>query len=276
MPWLAAVGATLAGAASGIIQSGAQDGATEAQQKIAQEALGFQREQLREARTALEPYRQFGIRALPELDRIGREAQNIDPMSDPGYSPLTGLSDPGEFNFSTEGPMADPSYQWRFDQGMAGVNSSAAARGGYFSGNTGVALTDYAQGAASQEYGSQFGRYNQILGNYMNQEGFNANQYQNAYGRQMGINRNQYDQYSGRADMGMNAINSTNQFGSNFASNAGNVAINTGANAAAGAQNNANVWGNVLSNASNQFTSALGQQMMADAMRRGQVYGPAY
>jgi hypothetical protein len=275
MPWLAAVGATVGGITSGIIQSGAQDRATQAQTKASQDALALNREQWDTTQANLEPYRQFGVGALSELGRVSQESKNINPASDAGYNKLTGLSDPGEFNFSTEGPNADPSYQWRLNQGLAGVESSAAARGGYFSGNTGKALMDYGQGSASQEYQNQFGRYNQILGNYMNQEGFNSNEYQNAFSRQMGINQNQFNQFSNIANMGMNATGSANQSGSNYASNASNIAINQGNNIASNANNNANIWGNVISNASNQFTSYLGNQMMANALKSGnQNYGP--
>lgn len=58
----------------------------------------------------------------------------------------------------------DPSYQWRLNQGTNALENSAAARGGLLSGNTARAVTDYAQGAASQEYGNQFDRWMQQLG----------------------------------------------------------------------------------------------------------------
>ena len=48
--------------------------------------------------------------------------------------------------------FADPSYQFRFNQGRQALERSAAARGTLFGGNTLQALTDYGQQAASQEY----------------------------------------------------------------------------------------------------------------------------
>lgn len=277
MPWLAAVGAAVAGTASGGLQYLAQNEANEINRKASEETMAFNREQWEAAKTAMQPYSQFGSSALPQLGQIAQNSININATSDPGYNRLTSLTDPGDFQFSTEGDLADPSYQWRLNQGLAAVNSSAAAKGGYFSGNTGQALMDYGQGAASQEYSNQFARYNQALSNYMNRESFNADQYNQAWNRQVGENQNQFNQFSTIANMGMNAINSTNQYGSNFAANSGNVAMNQAANAAAGAQNSANIWGNVISNASNQFTSYLGNKMMADALNRNQyAYGPAY
>lgn len=266
MPWLVAAGGAVAGLISGGIQSGAQDRATQAQQKAAQAALDFQRNQWETTRTDLAPYRQFGATALPEMQRVAGEAGSIDPASDPGYQRLTGLEEPGQFSFSTTGDLADPSYTWRLNQGLAAVESSAAARGGYFSGNTGVALTDYGQGAASQEYQNQFGRYNTTLANYMGQETFNADMYNQAFNRQFGMNQNEFNQYSAMAGMGQNAAAQTAAAGSQFAANAGNIAMNQAANTGAGYMNQGNIWGNVLSNASNQFMSAWGQQQMRDAM----------
>jgi hypothetical protein len=67
--------------------------------------------------------------------------------------------------FSTD----DPSYQWRLQQGEQAVERSAAAKGQLGSGNVLTALTDYAQGAASTEYGAQFSRMLQGSENATNQ-----------------------------------------------------------------------------------------------------------
>lgn len=57
----------------------------------------------------------------------------------------------------------DPSYQWRYNQGQQAVERSLAARGLLNSGNAGIELQQYGQGAASQEYGAQFNRMLQGL-----------------------------------------------------------------------------------------------------------------
>lgn len=59
---------------------------------------------------------------------------------------------------------SDPSYKWRLNQGTEALENSAAARGGLLSGNTGRALVEYGQNAASQEYGAQFARWMEQLG----------------------------------------------------------------------------------------------------------------
>lgn len=54
----------------------------------------------------------------------------------------------------------DPSYSFRFDQGMEAVNRSAGAKGLLNSGARLAALSDYGQGMASSEFAAQFGRLN--------------------------------------------------------------------------------------------------------------------
>ena len=69
-------------------------------------------------------------------------------------SVLKAMVTPGSgYNFTS-----DPSYQWRLNQGQQAVERSYAAKGLLGSGNVLTALTDYAQGAASQEYQAQFRR----------------------------------------------------------------------------------------------------------------------
>src|SRR5262249_49173751 len=55
----------------------------------------------------------------------------------------------------------DPGYQFRLNEGMKALQNSAAASGGLLSGPTLKALTNYSQGAASQEYANAFNRFMQ-------------------------------------------------------------------------------------------------------------------
>jgi len=59
---------------------------------------------------------------------------------------------------------ADPGYQFRIDEGMRGLENSAAARGGLLSGGFARAVTEYGQNMASQEYGNVFNRLASIAG----------------------------------------------------------------------------------------------------------------
>ena len=65
----------------------------------------------------------------------------------------------GAYDFTT-----DPSYQFRFNEGMKGVNNATAGRGSFLSGAALKAIQKYGQGAASQEYSNQFNRLSGLAG----------------------------------------------------------------------------------------------------------------
>ncbi len=72
----------------------------------------------------------------------------------------------------------DPSFQWRLSQGLKAIQGSAAAHGTLLNTDTVRSLSDYAGGAASQEYGNA---YNRALQSYntnrdTNQVNFGQNQ----------------------------------------------------------------------------------------------------
>ena len=151
MPWLAAVVPAVASIAGALITSNSQNKASEDATAAQNQALDFQKEQWQTQQENQAPYLAAGKEALPQYTKMA--------------------TNPSQFQFNTTGPNADPSYQWRINQGLAGVNASAAAGGGYFSGATGQALTNYGQGAASQEYQNQFNRYLTTEQNQFNELG---------------------------------------------------------------------------------------------------------
>jgi len=59
---------------------------------------------------------------------------------------------------------ATPGYQFTLSQGLDSINRNAAANGTLMSGNTGKALTDYAEGLASTTYNQD---YQRALDTYM-------------------------------------------------------------------------------------------------------------
>lgn len=95
------------------------------------------------------------------------------PAAAPGQMPsaaVGGTGLPTGFLTQTFGPQQfaagiDPGYQWRLQQGAQGVMNSAAAGSGSLSGPALKALMEYNQGAASQEYGSSFDRFQTQQGN---------------------------------------------------------------------------------------------------------------
>lgn len=105
---------------------------------------------------------------------------------------------------------ASPGYQFRRDEGTRGIERSAAASGGAFSGNALRALAEFNSGLASQEFG-----------NYVNQ-------------------------LSGIAGVGQSATNTTAAYGADHAANAGANARYAGDARASGIENRTNIIGQGL------------------------------
>jgi hypothetical protein len=113
---------------------------------------------------------------------------------------------------------SSPDYQYALDQGMQGLDRSAAARGKLFSGGYGQDLTKYAQGMATQNY------------------------------------NNYYDKLAGMSRTGSNTATNLGSLGQNYA-NAYGQAQQTNANARSSSYiNQANAWGN----AANQIGGIAG------------------
>jgi len=97
----------------------------------------------------------------------------------PGYKPPQVETDVDttlgqDYNWQT-----DPGYQFRFDEGMRGLENSAAARGGLLSGGFGRKAIRYGQGFASNEFSNVYNRIMGIagMGQVANQHAGNAAQY---------------------------------------------------------------------------------------------------
>lgn len=86
--------------------------------------------------------------------------------------PYGGWGEKMQALMSGEFSPTDPSYEWRMKQGLQAAERAGAAKGLVGSGNILTALTEYGQGMASQEYGNQFNRLYQLMGQSAGQ--FNA------------------------------------------------------------------------------------------------------
>jgi hypothetical protein len=154
--------------------------AAKAQEKAGGQALAMQKRMHQEQRADQQPFRQAGLSALAGM-------QDADFQRDFGASDF----------------QADPGYEFRLAQGQKALERSKAASGILGSGGTLKALTDYAQGVASQEYGNAYDR-------------FNADR-DRRFGRLSGI-----------AGMGQNATNQMGQASANYGNNYGNIAMGLG------------------------------------------------
>ena len=129
--WIAA--ATVASAAIGA--SSARSAAS-TQASAADRAAELQREQFERQVELQAPFREAGVRALPELEAASR------------YTP-----------FGMDQFTADPGYGFRLSEGQKALDRQAAARGGLISGGALKAAQRYGQEMGSQEYTNAFNRY---------------------------------------------------------------------------------------------------------------------
>ena len=132
MPWMmaaAVVGSSLIGSSSARSAANVQAGA-------ADRAAELQREQFERQVELQAPFREAGVRALPELEAASR------------YTP-----------FGMQQFTADPGYGFRLAEGQKALDRQAAARGGLISGGALKAAQRYGQEMGSQEYTNAFNRY---------------------------------------------------------------------------------------------------------------------
>ncbi len=122
-----------------------------------------------------------------------------------GGTPGTPASAPDMSGFFTS-----PDYNFRRDEGMRGLERSAAARGGAFSGNALRALSEFNSNLASSEFGNYVNRLTTMAG------------------------------------LGSAATNATAAYGADHAANAGRNALAAGDARASGITGSANAWGNTL------------------------------
>ena len=129
--WMAAamVGSSLIGA-------NAASSAADTQAAAADRAAELQREQFERQVGLQAPFREAGVRALPELEAASR------------YTP-----------FGMKQFTADPGYGFRLAEGQKALDRQAAARGGLISGGALKAAQRYGQEMGSQEYTNAFNRY---------------------------------------------------------------------------------------------------------------------
>jgi len=135
------------------------------------------------------------------------------PATSAGPSAATGATPAGAPNMNAF--TASPGYDFRRTEGMRGIERTAAARGGAFSGNALRALTDFNSNLASGEFG-----------NYVNQ-------------------------LSNIAGLGQNATNATGTFGQNAANTQGQNALYAGNARASGIENQGNIYGQAINGLGN-------------------------
>lgn len=193
----------------GLMSSGAASDAAGAQTAAAARSADMAMEQYRTTRNDLAPFRGYGTTAGDNL-----------------VSRLQELTAP--FNPTQATLEATPGYQFIRDQGLKGVQNSAAAKGLGISGAALKGAADYSTGLAQ-------------------------NTYKNLYDIDQGNKTNAFNKLLGTTNLGASAAAQSGALGNAAVGNATN-AISSGANAAASGivgSNNAVVGG--LNNAAGMF-----------------------
>ena len=117
-------------------QAGAADRSGALQKQVSDQQIALQREQFNRQVELQAPFREAGVRALPELETASR------------YTP-----------FGMQQFQADPGYGFRLAEGQKALDRQAAARGGLISGSALKGAQRFGQEMGSQEYTNAFNRY---------------------------------------------------------------------------------------------------------------------
>lgn len=123
-------------ASSAVIGSMASSDAADTQAAAANNAARLQKQQFDRQVELQAPFREAGVRALPELEAASR------------YT-----------NFGMDQFQADPGYGFRLAEGQKALDRQAAARGGLISGAALKGAQRFGQEMGSQEYTNAFNRY---------------------------------------------------------------------------------------------------------------------
>jgi hypothetical protein len=189
--------------------------AADTQAQAAEQAAQLQYQEFQQQQANQQPWLDAGKGALPQLSSMA--------STTPQFTQADFLNN------------MDPAYQFDLQQGQQALERSAAAQGGLQSGGTLKALTQYAQGQASNEY-------------------------QNAYNRYMNNQNTQFNRLASLAGIGQTAGAQMGQAGENMAGNVGNIM--TGAANAQGAA--AIAQGNAYSSGLSTLGSGIGNNLMAN------------
>ena len=218
---MGAVTAAVIGAVGAIgaakMSADASDKAAGAASKAGNASLALQRQAYETQQANLQPYMQLGTGAIDKITALNN----------------------GDYS----GFINSPDYQFTLQQGMQGLDRSAAARGSLYSGGHSADLTKYAQGLAS----TQLGNYRSNL---------------------MGLVNLGQNSAAGVGQAAQNYANSSGTLLSSMANATGNAAISSG-----------NAWGDALgglSGIASRYASSYGTGTTTTAPATGNygVFSP--
>lgn len=157
-------GVALAGSA--VVQSNAASKAAKAQVAGQQQALDAQERIYQDQKATLTPGILAGANAASRMQLMtGTSEADAQRYLNDQYAALGASDAPSISGWNAQSWLeSTPGYQFRRDQGQLGLERSAAARGGLFSGGTGRALARYNSDYASNEWGNLYNQLGDIAG----------------------------------------------------------------------------------------------------------------
>ncbi len=202
----------LAGAALsfGLGKSSAKK-ARRAQEAALAEQRRIANEQYNKSSAELSPYKQSGLAGQNQLSYLlGLNVPKYKDASGAEIDPYSDVNeDMGQFGqltkrFTLDDFQADPSYNFRKEEGERALNRASAARGRFASGSALRELNRYNSNLASQEYGNAYDRYNTDMSNLYNRLLGSASTGLETTGAQIDLNSNLSNVLSGNAIQGGN------------------------------------------------------------------------
>lgn len=211
---------------SGWMGSSAADRASRRQSEAIQKGLDLQKQIYDQTRSDYLPYVQAGLGGLTKYQAA------LDNFQAPtlGYVQK-------DFQFDT---FKDPGAQYRMEQAMKAINSSAAAKGG-MGGGVLRNLQKESQNMASQEYANAYDRW-------LKDSGMRYGQASDQYTREMNAKMVPMTGYSDIAKMGSGTVANLARVGDQYSTGAGNLYGSMGSAQAAGALGSSNAWSNAMGN----------------------------
>ena len=160
-----ALGAAVAGSlASAAISKSGSDAAGNAAAGAANAASQQSMVEAARSRAAASPWTASGTSSLQKITNL----LGLGSLVTDGTNNNTYGMDPANAKGLQTQALADfqttPGYQFRMDEGVKGLDRSAASRGLLRSGAQQKAITNFGQGIASEEYGNYFGNLMSLAG----------------------------------------------------------------------------------------------------------------
>lgn len=238
MPWgyaAVAVGTIAAGSMS----ADAAGNAADAQAQSAADQVAEQRRQYDQTRADQAPFMQTGVAGnakLANLLGVGGDSTNGD------YGSLLK-------KFSSSDLANDPVYnsglQFGLNQGTGAINQRALQSGGYDSGATLKALTQYANDYGSTKANDSFNRYNTDQSNV-------------------------YNRLAGISGAGQTATNQVQAAGTNMANQVSSALGSAGNARSAGIIGGANAWGSTASGLNSIYNNYNSNQNLQQLLNQNQ------